>query len=161
MACAIAALAVVGSGSARAAGGKEIDSVASGNFAFGPMAIGQSKDLDHARAEGLGLVPPLPLDAYLNGVLADLLGQSPVREVPAKVYLRASGDWSARSTADANIFVSPGILLPPDPSVEAIAAAVLRLSPALALAMRAACERRARTFSRECFLSAFENLLQR
>jgi predicted Zn-dependent protease len=110
-ACAIAALAVAGSGSVLAADGKEIDSVAPGDFSFGAMAVGQPKDLDHARAEGLGLVPPLPLDAYLNGVLAELLGQSPVRQVPAKVYLRASGDWSARSTADANIFVSLGILL--------------------------------------------------
>ncbi len=93
------------------AGGKAIDKVAAGAFAFGPMAIGQAKDLDHARAEGLGIVPGMPLDEYLNGVLAKLLAQSPLKDVPARVYLRASGDWSAKSTADANIYASLGILL--------------------------------------------------
>jgi len=75
------------------------------------MAIGQAKDLDHARAEGLGVVPSMPLDAYLNGVLGKLLAESPVKGIPARVYLRAGGDWSAKSTADANIYVSLGILL--------------------------------------------------
>src|SRR6185295_15917720 len=75
------------------------------------MAIGQAKDVDYARAEGLGLVPTSPLDAYLNGVLAKLLAQSPVKGVPAKVYVRASGDWAAKSTADANIYVALGTLL--------------------------------------------------
>jgi hypothetical protein len=82
-----------------------------GEFSFGAMAIGQAKDVDYARAEGLGLVPTSPLDAYLNGVLAKLLAQSPVKGVPAKVYVRASGDWAAKSTADANIYVALGTLL--------------------------------------------------
>ena len=75
------------------------------------MAIGQAKDVDYARAEGLGLVPASPLDTYLNGVLAKLLAQSPVKNVPARVYVRASGDWAAKSTADANIYVALGTLL--------------------------------------------------
>ena len=75
------------------------------------MAIGQAKDVDYARAEGLGLVPASPLDTYLNGVLAKLLAQSPVKSVPARVYVRASGDWAAKSTADANIYVALGALL--------------------------------------------------
>ena len=49
---------------------KEIDDLRAGTFRFGSMAIGQAKDVDYARAEGLGLVPTLPLDAYLNGVLS-------------------------------------------------------------------------------------------
>jgi len=88
-----------------------IDDVDAGTFSFGAMAIGQAKDVDYARAEGLGLVPSSPLDAYLNGVLAKLLAQSPVKGVPARVYVRASGDWAAKSTADANIYVALGTLL--------------------------------------------------
>jgi hypothetical protein len=93
------------------AGGKAIDDVDAGQFSFGSMAIGQAKDVDHARAEGLGLVPASPLDIYLNGVLAKLLAQSPVQNVPAHVYVRASGDWAAQSTADANIYIALGTLL--------------------------------------------------
>jgi hypothetical protein len=48
---------------------KAIDGVDAGDFSFGSMAIGQAKDADYARAEGLGLVPTSSLDTYLNGVL--------------------------------------------------------------------------------------------
>lgn len=54
-----------------------------------------------------------------------------------------------------------GILLPPDPSSDAIAAAVERMPASVALGMRAACECRARAFSHQCFLTAFEDLLSR
>lgn len=90
---------------------KAIDGVDAEEFSFGSMAIGQAKDVDYARAEGLGLVPASPLDTYLNGVLAKLLAQSPVKHVPARVYVGASGDWAAKSTADANIYVALGTLL--------------------------------------------------
>jgi predicted Zn-dependent protease len=90
---------------------KAIDDVDAAEFRFGSMAIGQPKDVDFARAEGLGLVPASPLETYLNGVLAKLLAQSPVKNVPAHVYVRASGDWAAKSTADANIYVALGTLL--------------------------------------------------
>lgn len=91
--------------------GKAVDELSPAPFEFGAMSIGQAKDVDHARAEGLGLVPASPLDVYLNGVLAKLLAQSPVSGVPARVYVRASGDWGASTTADANIYVSVGTLL--------------------------------------------------
>lgn len=111
---ALAAVALLaglcGAGGARASD-KAIDDVDEGAFSFGAMAIGQAKDVDHARAEGLGLVPIPSLETYLNGVLAKLLAQSPVRGVPARVYIRASGDWAAKSTADANIYVALGTLL--------------------------------------------------
>jgi predicted Zn-dependent protease len=93
------------------AAGKAIDGVAPKDFKFGAMAIGQAKDVDYARAEGLGLVPAPALQAYLDGVLGKLLAQSPVRKVPAKVHIRASGDWAAKTTADANIYVALGTLL--------------------------------------------------
>jgi len=89
----------------------EIEDLDAANFSFGAMAIGQAKDVNYARAEGLGLVPTSPLDAYLNGVLQKLLAGSPVRGVPARVYVRASGDWAAKSTADANVYVALGALL--------------------------------------------------
>lgn len=108
--CAALAVLVGGAGTARASD-KAIEDVDAGTFSFGAMAVGQAKDVDYARAEGLGLVPTSPLDAYLNGVLAKLLAQSPVKNVPARVYVRASGDWAAQSTADANIYVTLGTLL--------------------------------------------------
>lgn len=100
---------------------QEIEDVRAGTFRFGSMAIGQAKDVDYARAEGLGLVPASPLDAYLNGVLAKLLAQSPVKGVPARVYVRASGDWAAKTTADANIYVALGVLLRADDEDEVAA----------------------------------------
>jgi len=56
-------------------------------------------------------VPAPALQVYLDGVLGKLLAQSPVRKVPAKVHIRASGDWAAKTTADANIYVALGTLL--------------------------------------------------
>lgn len=109
-AAALLVLLALGGGVA-VAGDKAIDDVNAATFSFGTMAIGQAKDVDYARAEGLGLVPASPLDTYLNGVLAKLLAQSPVKGVPARVYVRASGDWAAKSTADANIYVALGALL--------------------------------------------------
>jgi len=91
--------------------GKLIDGVKPADFHFGAMSIGQAKDVDHARAEGLGLVPVAAFDAYLNGILSKLLEQSPVRNVPARVYVRASDEWAAITTADANIYVTLGMLL--------------------------------------------------
>ena len=100
---------------------KEIDSVRAGKFRFGAMAIGQAKDVDYARAEGLGLVPTSPMNAYLNGILAKLVAQSPMQGVPARVYVRASGDWAAKTTADANIYVALGTLLRVDDEDEVAA----------------------------------------
>ncbi|MDX2169772.1 MAG: M48 family metallopeptidase [Deltaproteobacteria bacterium] len=109
-AVAVALWVAVCAGAARASD-KQIDDVDEATFRFGAMSIGQAKDVDYARAEGLGLVPASPLDTYLNGILAKLLAQSPVKGVPARVYVRASGDWAAKSTADANIYVALGTLL--------------------------------------------------
>lgn len=104
-------LFVAASASQSFAAGAIVDGVAPKEFKFGTMAIGQAKDVDYARAEGLGLVPDPAFQTYLNGVLAKLLAQSPVKSVPAKVYVRASGDWAAKTTADANIYVALGTLL--------------------------------------------------
>lgn len=107
----VAVILTVASATSSLAAAKVIDGVAAKDFKFGPMAIGQAKDVDYARAEGLGLVPAPALHAYLNGILGKLLAQSPVRNAPAKVHIRASGDWAAKTTADANIYVALGTLL--------------------------------------------------
>lgn len=91
--------------------GKVIDQMQVTDFHFGPMAMGQVKDVNHAHAEGLGLVPDAAMEGYLNGILAKLLAQAPTRGVPAHAYVRASRDWDAKTTADANIYISVGMLL--------------------------------------------------
>ena len=53
-----------------------------------------------------------------------------------------------------------GILLPADPSPEAIVMAVRQLSPAIAVSMREACEARASYFSRTRFLAAFAEIIE-
>jgi uracil phosphoribosyltransferase len=53
-----------------------------------------------------------------------------------------------------------GILLPADPTPEAIVMAVRQLSPAIAVSMREACEARASYFSRTRFLAAFAEIIE-
>ncbi|MBN2702197.1 MAG: glycosyltransferase, partial [Methylothermaceae bacterium] len=52
-----------------------------------------------------------------------------------------------------------GILLPPDPSPEAVCQAVKRLGPVRARTMREACEIRARRFDRQVFLDRMRRLV--
>ena len=82
------------------AGKSTLMNVVAGAFA----ADGGTMTLD-----GAPYAPASPLDAYLNGILAKLLAQSPVKGVPARAYVRASGDWAAKTTADANIYVALGV----------------------------------------------------
>ncbi|WEX08344.1 glycosyltransferase [Chelativorans sp. AA-79] len=53
-----------------------------------------------------------------------------------------------------------GILLPPDFSDQDLVAAVRRMTPERALAMRPACEARARRFTRETFVSAMREVIE-
>lgn len=52
-----------------------------------------------------------------------------------------------------------GLLLPPDPTVEAIVGAVESMDPAQALSMREACENRAKLFSRNIFLEKMKRII--
>lgn len=52
-----------------------------------------------------------------------------------------------------------GVLLPPDPDPQRIVEAVRAMTPQRAVAMRAACESRARLFSREIFLERMRSVL--
>jgi len=87
-----------------------IDSVAAAAWHAGPMSVGRERDLNLQRSNGLGLVHAPELQAYLKGVLDRLVAVSPVAGVPAHVGIRASEDFGATSTADANVFVNLGLI---------------------------------------------------
>lgn len=53
-----------------------------------------------------------------------------------------------------------GILLPPDPSVENLIAAVEKMSPELAMSMRNACEQRAQNFSSTRFATQMQEIVR-
>jgi glycosyltransferase involved in cell wall biosynthesis len=106
-----------------------------------------------------------------DDTLADLIGRA-----TAVIYIPADEDFGmsaveAMSAGKPVIGVADGglqetiidgktgILLDPDVSPKNIAIAVGQLSSDVARQMRTACERRAKTFSIECFLASFESLL--
>jgi predicted Zn-dependent protease len=90
--------------------GKFIDNTKSGVFHTGTMSVGKQRDLTLQRASGLGLVPAPQLQAYLQSVLQRVVAVSPVSGIPANVHIRASEEFGALSTADANIFVNLGLV---------------------------------------------------
>jgi predicted Zn-dependent protease len=90
--------------------GRFIDSVPAAHWTAGPMSVGKDRDLDLQRSSGLGLVPAPELQAYLQGILNRLVAVSPVTGVPAEARLRASEEFNALSTADADIFVDLGLI---------------------------------------------------
>lgn len=90
--------------------GKFIDSTKSGVFHAGTMSVGKERDLMLQRANGLGLVPAPQLETYLQSVLQRLVAVSPVTGIPASVHVRASEEFSALSTADADIFLNLGLV---------------------------------------------------
>jgi Zn-dependent protease with chaperone function len=89
---------------------KYIDSIGASDFHFPAGAVGQAKDVDLHRAEGAGLVHAPGLTRYVNDVLARLVQQSPVRNVPAVAYVTATDQFGAVTSADANIFVCLGTI---------------------------------------------------
>ena len=74
------------------------------------LAIGVDRDVNHNRADGLGLIPSPQLTAYLNRVRDSLIGVSGVTNVPGSVYLRASNQFSAYTTPDGNVYLDIGLL---------------------------------------------------
>lgn len=70
------------------------------------QAIGPARDLLNQRASGYGLVQMDNLQQYANGVLDKLKQASGIPGLPGTVYLLATDDLSAVTTADANIYVS-------------------------------------------------------
>ncbi len=71
-------------------------------------AIGEQRDLQAKRIQGTGLVHVPELAGYANQVLSSLKQASGVEGVPGAVYVLATGELVALSTADGNVFVSLG-----------------------------------------------------
>ena len=90
--------------------GRYIDSVHAASFSYGAMSVGKQKDLNLQRATGLGLVYAPNLDSYLQSVLNRVLAVAPVSNIPAEVHVRASEEFGAMSTADADIFLDLGLV---------------------------------------------------
>lgn len=80
-------------------------------------------------------------------------GMSPVESMAAGKPVIGVGEGGLLETV---VDGETGILLPPDPVPEHIVEAVLRMTRPRALEMRAACEARARLFSREIFLEKMQ-----
>ncbi|HSB96766.1 MAG TPA: glycosyltransferase [Spongiibacteraceae bacterium] len=80
---------------------------------------------------------------------AEDFGISPVEAMAAGKPVIGVADGGLLETI---VHEQTGLLLPPDPTTEELIAAICRLNPATALAMRGACEARARLFSRNIFL---------
>ncbi len=76
-------------------------------------------------------------------------GMSPVESMAAGKPVIGVAEGGMLETVVPNL---TGMLLQPPPTVDAIMAAVLDLTPKRALEMRSACETRARLFTREIFL---------
>lgn len=76
--------------------------------AFTPssQAIGVERDLLDRRAAGYGLVAAKGLEQYANEVLDKLKLAAGIPGLPGRVYIAATDDLSAVTTADGNIFIS-------------------------------------------------------
>lgn len=70
------------------------------------QAIGVELDLLDRRAAGYGLVTAPALEQYANTVLRKLKDASGIPGLPGTVYISATDDMAAQTTADGNIFIS-------------------------------------------------------
>lgn len=83
-----------------------LDKVRGVAFRPSSQAIGLERDLLDRRAAGYGLVAAQSLELYANEVLDKLKLASGIPGLPGKVYIAATDDLSAMTTADGNIFIS-------------------------------------------------------
>lgn len=71
----------------------------------------QDKVLRYQRAESFfGLVHAPEFEGYVNGVMRKLLAKAPVADLPGRVMLVTSRDWSANSTPPGLVFVPMGLV---------------------------------------------------
>lgn len=82
-----------------------IDKLRAVPFVPSNQAMGASRDLINQRASGYGLVAAESLELYANGVLDKLKAASGIPGLPGKVYLAATDDLAAVTTADGNIYI--------------------------------------------------------
>jgi hypothetical protein len=82
-----------------------IESVRGVPYQKSNQAIGVERDLVNQRASGYGLIASDSLESYANGVLDKLKAASGIPGLPGKVYLAATDDLAALTTADGNIYI--------------------------------------------------------
>lgn len=80
--------------------------LAPGKFEPSLMAIGSERDLAQERGRHMGFVPNPAIETYLGGIRERLLAASGVTDVPGTVRVIANTAYTARATADGNLFVS-------------------------------------------------------
>lgn len=83
-----------------------LDKVRGVAFRPSSQAIGLERDLLDRRAAGYGLVAAQSLEQYANEVLDKLKLAAGIPGLPGKVYIAATDDLAAMTTADGNIFIS-------------------------------------------------------
>lgn len=85
-------------------------------------------------------------------------GMSAVEAMAAGKPVIGTDDGGLRETI---VHGETGIMLSADPTTDEIISAVRSLTPDAALAMRQACEARAKNFSEVCFIDSFQKLLEK
>jgi len=70
------------------------------------VAVGPDVDVNHQRAQGMGLVHAPKLQASLQAILDKLAAQAPVQGMSCRVYIRAADTWGANASADANVYLN-------------------------------------------------------
>ena len=91
--------------------GRMVDRVASEKFEYGATAVGRDRDINLHRGDGLGLVYAPGLSVYLNSVMSRLVAVSPIERAPVRVFLQATPQWGASTSADANVYLNLGLLM--------------------------------------------------
>lgn len=77
-----------------------------GEYAPSNESIGLERDIESRRVENFGLVPINAYQDYANGIYARLKEATGVTGIPGNVYLLASQELKAASSADGNIYLS-------------------------------------------------------
>lgn len=78
--------------------------------AFKPTREEVSKDVNHCRAEGNGLVEMSGMSKYLNSIASNLVKASTLTAYTGHVYIRATTEFGAASSKEGNIYVNYGLL---------------------------------------------------
>ena len=76
----------------------------------GLLSIGAEQDRRQEQSRGFGLVAVDSFEKYANNLLEKLKKASDIENIPGRVYLVAENAWSAKSSADGNIFIPVGML---------------------------------------------------
>lgn len=84
-------------------------------------ALGSEIDLAERRNQEFGLVPFPELSSYLNGILGRIKSETGISDLPGTVYVTANELPEYNTTADANIFISLGVLKNLDTEDEIVA----------------------------------------